>query len=45
VGDAHLLDTAACVTLEEAIAALKAEMACPWQARGMAPLDTGTRAA
>jgi hypothetical protein len=27
VGDAHLLDTAACATLEEAIVALKAEMA------------------
>jgi hypothetical protein len=27
VGDAHLLDTAECATLEEAIVALKAEMA------------------
>ena len=27
VGDAHLLDTEACATLEEAIVALKAEMA------------------
>src|SRR5262249_44347106 len=27
VGDAHLLDTAACTTLEEAIVALKAEIA------------------
>ena len=27
VGDAHLLDTAACATIEEAIVALKAEMA------------------
>jgi hypothetical protein len=27
VGDAHLLDTAECATLEEAIVVLKAEMA------------------
>jgi len=27
VGDAHLLDTEACATLEDAIVALKAEMA------------------